>query len=201
MATSITALDCAKLTVGIVAADCNKSVAAGINGEVIFINFDDIDRENSDLQGNVITAIVLKSGKIGYKFETLPGSAVSNDVELKNGKYRSEADDKVTPRIFKKNQLVKNFIESAKYPAKFVIITKSNEGGDAGEVQYEAHGWDCGLQMSSMKGTSEMADGVAYEPVFSFIDSKESGLPKSIFITDIATTKTMIDALTVNTAG
>ena len=187
-------MNCNQLTKGLAAAQCNKSAVAGTDDYVILLNFDDVDKSLSVLTGNVLSSIIMEAAKKGFKFESYDNS-IGVETTLKNGKYRTEAEDNITIRTFVKTQFAKDFIESAKFPARVIAIVPNKEVGAAGDTKYEAHGWDCGLQMLECKSTSEFADGVTYEIKLGFADSKEGGLPKSIFITDLKTTETMINAL------
>ena len=187
-------MDCSRITVGLIAANCAKTVVQGVGSKVILLNYEDINRDLSVVVGNVVSNIELKADVLGFEFETLP-NATDVDTTIKKGKYFPETEDNVVIRIFVKTQAAKDFIESLKM-GKVIPIHQNKELGEDGDTQYEAHGWDCGLEMLECKSTSAFADKVVYEIKLGFGDAKETGLPKSVFKTSTVLTEAMLTALT-----
>ena len=98
-------------------------------------------------------------------------------------------------RIFTKTQAAKKFVESLKL-ARVVAIVENKEIGTAGEIKYEAYGWDAGLELMSMKTSTAMPDKVVFElELGSGAKSKETSLPKSVFVTSVSATETMLAGL------
>jgi hypothetical protein len=69
-------LNCSSIAAGLVAASCTKLVVAGTGQKVIVLNYYDVDKPNCTVTSNVISAIQLKTDKIGYPFETFENSTV-----------------------------------------------------------------------------------------------------------------------------
>lgn len=187
-------MDCSKITTGFIVADCDGAPLAGTSGRVILISFTDIDRGKSVEADNVISSIILKAGATGYEVDSLP-NAVVGDSPAQIGTYFSTFQHTLTVRIFKKSEAAKKFINQMP-AARVVAIVENNERGKNGEVKYEVYGWDSGLTLSELTGTTEMTDGVAYQVgLASASNAMERTLPKSFFTTDEATTDEAVNAL------
>ncbi|MEI7503708.1 MAG: hypothetical protein WCJ61_10530 [Paludibacter sp.] len=189
-------MDLSQITAGLVAVSASRNSIAGTGSKVYLISYSDINRITSTVVANVITAIVLNATKKGYIFETVDNS-VDGSSDLVKGTYYSDFDHKVPLRVFAKTQAAKTFVESLKL-ARVVAIVENKETGVAGEIKYEAYGWDAGLELMTMKSTTAMADKVVYEmELGSGAKSKETSLPKSVFITSLTATETMLGGLIV----
>ena len=187
-------MDCSEITSGLVAVNCDKASVAGTGGKVRLISYSDINRDLSTIVDGVITAIVLKAGKKAYDFETVDNS-VDGDSSLAKGTYISDFDHSLMLRVFAKTEAVKKFVNKMKL-ARVVAVVDNKEIGAAGEVKYEAYGWDSGLELMEMKSSTLMADKVAFElKLGSGAKAKETSLPKSVFITDITATEAMLAGL------
>lgn len=190
-------MDCSKLTAGIIAAECGKTATSGAEDDVLLINFDDIDRAESEVVDNVITKLILKSGAKAYPFTTFGKSLNDAGATFTKGTYRNTWVHNVPNRLFTKNELSKKFVNQIADGARVVEIVKNKEIGASGEVKYEAYGWDNGLELNEATTTIAMADGVVYDLNMGSSDTAQEGsLPKSVFDTDLATTELMIQGLT-----
>ena len=103
--------DCSKITAGLVAANCAKSAIYGNGGSITLLNYTDIDKSESTVTNNVISAIVLKGTAKGFVFGTLPNS-IDPAPALAKGKYFSKFQHDLTVRVFVKNELAKAFVNS-----------------------------------------------------------------------------------------
>lgn len=191
------AIDCSKLTDGVIAAVCNKPAIAGTGHRVILINYNDIDRSISEVEGNVIKKLVLKTGATGYEYESLENSTLG-EISLNKGTYFSNWQHDLTLRVFAKSESSKGFVNSLN-SARVVAVVDNKELGDDGDVKYEVYGWDAGLELNEGTASTDMADLVVYTiKMGSGANSKEASLPKSIFDADLATTETMLNTLLKN---
>ena len=187
-------MDCSTIAAGLIAVNCAKSSVPGTGSKVYLLSYTEVNRVLSTVTNNVISAIIMAATKKGYVFETLDNS-VDGDTALVNGTYYSDFDQSLMLRVFSKSQLSKTFVESLKL-ARVVAICENKETGIAGEIKYEAYGWDSGLELMEMKSSTLMADKVAFElKLGSGAKAKETSLPKSVFITDITATEAMLAGL------
>ena len=187
-------MDLSQITAGLVAVSAARSAIAGTGSKVYLLSYTDINKATSVVTANVISSIVMQATKKGYIFETLDNS-FDGSSDLVKGPYYSDFDHKLPLRIFTKTQAAKAFVESLKL-ARVVAIVENKEIGAAGELKYECYGWDAGLELTSMKTSTAMADKVVFElELGSGSKSKETSLPKSVFITSVTATETMLSGL------
>lgn len=187
-------MDCSKITTGFIVADCDGPAIAGTSGRVILLSFTEIDRAKSTVANNVISTIVLKSGAKGYEVDSLP-NAVVGDTPATVGTYVTTFQHTLTVRLFKKSEAAKKFINQLPM-ARVVAIVENNERGAKGEVKYEVYGWNSGLTLTELTGSTEMTDGVAYQVgLGSSSVAQEKTVPMSFFNTDESTTDEAVEAL------
>lgn len=189
-------MDCSKITKGLVAALCEKSATAGAEDDCYIVNFDDIDRIKSVVAENVISSIIMQAEKLGFAFTTIGKSYNAAGSTFNKGTYRNTVSQTVPLNIFVKTEEAKKFVNQFIGGAKVVVILKNKEPGENGEVQYEAYGWDNGIELSELSSTIEMADGVVYGLTLSSSDTaQEATLPKSVFAGDKEATELMLKSL------
>ena len=100
-------MDCAKISKSLVLATCDGSTA-GIEPKIILINFDDWKHaETKEIEGNVLSALVLKTGAYGFRYESEKNS-LEKDCTLAKGTYRNQFDHKVVGRVFVRSQEIKD---------------------------------------------------------------------------------------------
>lgn len=187
-------MDLSQITAGLVAVSASRSAIAGTGSKVYLLSYSDINKATSVVTENVISSIVMNATKKGYIFETLDNS-IDGTTDLVKGTYYPDFDQKLPLRIFSKTQAAKKFVESLKL-ARVVAIIENKEIGATGELKYECYGWDAGLELMSMTSSTAMPDKVVFDMVLgSGAKSKETSLPKSVFITDLAATETMLAGL------
>ncbi|MDR3706623.1 MAG: hypothetical protein P4L28_12050 [Paludibacteraceae bacterium] len=186
--------DCSKITAGLVAANCTQAPLSGIKPKITLLNYDDVDKSDSKVTNNIISAIVMTGTTKGYVFESLDESCLP-ETSLAKGTYFSKVQHDLTIRVFIKTEPAKAFVNNLLL-SRVIAIVQNKELGTSGDTQYEAIGWEAGLIVSELKSTGEFADGVVYEIKLGSSDkSKEGTLPKSVFITDTTTTEKMLAGL------
>ena len=179
--------------------DCAKNLAAGVKDTIILLPFDDVDKTLSTLDvtnKSLLTNLVMKSTKIGYKVE---GVNFSNDfdVALAKGKYWNEFEHNIMFRIFDISAVTKDWIEKLGKMRVMVVVTNNVATGN-GSAKYELLGWDLGLEVTELtRNQSDAETKGAYVLKLACDETnKESKLPLTVFKTDEATTDSMIAALT-----
>jgi hypothetical protein len=187
-------MDCSRITQGLQAVVCGQPAIPGTGPRVILINYSDIDRSLSTVNGNVISSIILKEDATGYDFASLDNANLG-EVSYNKGTYFGNWQHDLTMRVFAKNEVSKKFVNSLN-GARVVAVVENKESGSDGGVKYEAYGWDAGLELNEGTASTDMADMVVYQiKAGSGANSKEGSLPKSVFATDLDHTETMLNAL------
>jgi len=187
-------LNCYEISADIVAAICQQPPTAGTGDVMYIMNFDDVDKANSTISSNVISSILMDSGKTAYSFSTIPDSVMgSSSVNV--GTYFTTIQQDVILRAHAKTEAAKAFINNA-LGSKLMVIVQNREIGSEGEVKWELYGWDSGLEVTALESSTDMADETVYSlTVGSGERSKEGTLPKSVWDTDISTTEAMLASL------
>jgi hypothetical protein len=79
---------------------------------------------------------------------------------------------------------------------RFVVITENYFKGVAGNASFEIYGLTTGLEMSVLERDPNTADTQgAFDFTFTTINNKEPRLPNSLFNTDYATSKAVVDSI------
>ncbi len=179
---------------------CGKAAASGTNIRVYLANFNDIAEITYDENNEtVITGIKMKTGT---RFYTMDSKANSTEGQssYETGTYGGSFSHSVTLRAFTKDQEVKNFLDSLAN-ARVVAIVENNEKGlgindVVGGTKYEMYGADSGLILTELPFSTTFEDTVTYTATLSSDEnSKEGSLPKSVWMSDLATTEAALDNL------
>lgn len=186
-------IDCGKISANLILASCATNSVA-VEPEVILINHADI--ESVEMEGGVVSGIVLKSGAAGYKYETFR-NGVESQVTVNQNSYLTRFAHQVLFRSFVKTQDVKDQI-NALANARVVAIVK-NVSNYEEDVKFEVFGLGNGLVLTDLQAVSTDADGVVYAVTLASEESAlEAQLPASFFDTSLEQTETAIEALLNN---
>lgn len=185
-------MNCGKITSNLALASCAAS-AAGLDKSIILANFEDIDREATQVENGVCSEFVLKEGKNAFEY-TSEKNAFEGNSPLAKKTYRNMFDHSVLCRVFSKTQKVKTEL-NALANGKVVAIVK-NVDVHNDETRYEIYGYESGLEMSALDAPTTDADGVQYNFTLASGDNaKESQLPLSFYAGSLEQTETAIEAL------
>ena len=187
------ALDCASITKNVVLDAC-KRATAGINGSVILINYDDINRLLTVETANVVSGLQLKEGKFAYKYDCKDASPVG-EYNLAVGKWIPAWDHILTIKALAKTQDMKDAIEILSKAKLVAIVDNKEVGGTEMKTRYEMYGYEAGLKLLESANTTDFADETVYNLKLGSGDAKENTLPKTIFKTDAAATELIIKGL------
>lgn len=183
-------MTCGELSAGVVLDSCKRAIA-GINSDVILINYADIDRVASVVTDNVITTLTLKATKKAYKFECRDGSPVG-EVNLVKGKHLPGWDHILNLVAITKTEDIKKMISILAVAKIVAIVDNKEQGGATKATRYEVYGYDAGLELMESANTTEFADEIVYNLKLGTAEAKENAIPKSIFKTDAAATQIMV---------
>lgn len=186
------ALNCGQITKSIVGSNCNAGSVA-LDNYLYIVNRDDIDYASSTEADGVVSALVLKTGKKGFKY-TSNNKAFEGTSALNKGTYGNSFDHSVVGRVFANTQDIKDEMNKLAY-GKFVVIVANNSNVNE-ETKYEVYGWQNGLVCSALDKNTTDGDGVVYSfTLASDEGAREGDIPKSFFNTDLATTESALEAL------
>lgn len=188
---------CGKITANVV-IDCDNPMVAG-NGDILtLINKEDWDEaviSRDPANDQLITGITLATGDIGYKFEG-KNSSIEPTQKLVKLKYSEVYDHEVSCKAFKADAATKDQLEKLA-AGKVVAIVENLHKGAGGSSAFEVYGDEIGLELQELERVLADADT---QSAFSLVlrtpeIAKEAHLPASLFLTDYATTKAIVDGL------
>lgn len=186
---------CGEITKG-VEPDCDFPLIGGADDALILYNSADLDsvvRNGTNKQ--IIEAINLASGKTAFCFQG-KNNSVEPRAALVEQRYSEVYDHEVIFKGFNIGPDEKDQYERlAKGRVQAIVL--NNFRGDDGVAAYELYGLGVGLKARELEriGADTETQG-AYNIVLRTPDEvKEPNLPNSIFLTNFATTKALVDAL------
>jgi len=174
---------------------CTKPLQGGTKDRALIINFDDIASIVYNAT-NVATVedIVLKTGKLAYQIDGKNNSIAPKASMFKVG-FNNMFDHSVMMKGFDLSPEIKEQLNSMK-DGRFVIITENYFKGVSGNSAFEIYGLTTGLEMSVLERDPNNADTQgAFDFTFTTINNKEPRLPNSLFITNYASSKAVVDSL------
>lgn len=188
---------CDNITAG-VAYDCDNPPAGGANDRLILINFEDWQNAAITLDPAnkiVITGITLPSGKVGYVYEG-KNNSVEPSANFVKGTYVNSYDHTVLFKIFQNSPDIKKQLLKLD-GGKVVAITQNNHKGLDGNSAFEVFGSETGLELAELARVIADAElqGAYNLTIKNNEKSRPSTLPHTIWDTDFATTKAIVDAL------
>lgn len=187
--------NCSAIVNGVVANQCCIPSVPGVLGDVTLINWNDVDRAGSTISADgVISVLLLKTGKKAYRFDMLDNSTEGN-ISYNKGTYFGSWQHDVSLRFFVRSDEAKSFLN--KMPCgRIVAIVHNRDGGLDKNQWFEVYGWDSGLELNEVTGSTTMPDGVVYDVTVGSGDtSKEAAVPKTLDYGSEADTEKAIDSL------
>ena len=185
-------MNCAKIATNLALTSCQAS-ASGLEKTIILANFEDIDREATQVENGVCSEFVLKNGASAYEY-TSEKNAFEGNSPLAKKTYRNMFDHSVLCRVFNKTQQVKTELNALANGKGVAIVKNVDVHND--ETRSEIYGFDSGLEMSALDAPTTDADGVQYNFTLASGDNaKESQLPLSFYAGSLEATETAIKAL------
>lgn len=190
-------MGCGEITQGI-ANNCAYPLSGGVDDRLLLINYSDwkdavITRNITNNQ--IIENIVLASGANAFVFEGQNNSNTPKNDMVK-GKVFNNFTHEVAFLALTKDAATKETLEEIT-KGRFVAIVQNNYKGNAGASAFEVYGGDAGMICTVMGADPANADtqGAYSITLASLAPSLEPHLPATIFITNYATTKAIVDGL------
>lgn len=191
------ALNCEDKLSGDIIKDCDNAPMAGIEVNAVLINFDDVDKGASTLDGTndlIITSLATKSGTSGFNIEGIKQvNGVSFELVLKEESFDAYkhmfAGVILNPSAANK-ALLKEISSGGRY---VVVVEKKWKGVDQADA-FEVLGWDTGMLISTSVWNSKESDGVIKFELASADGYEEPNMTRNLLETDYATTKTAFEA-------
>lgn len=186
---------CGEITIGS-AADCNNLPSGGTVAEVTVFNYDDVESYTEDSDG-VISDIVLKAGKTGFKFTGFRNDVKKTEEVIIPDTGAPGFKHTASFIVYNRDQITKNNIENLAR-GKFVLIVE-NKGKD--NAAFEVVGKGVGVSIVAGVIRDAHANGGFFVLSFATADGDgeiENKLPQTLFDTDYATTAALVESLSAS---
>lgn len=174
--------------------DCEKPPVAGLEDEALLINRGDIDFTKSVVDEdnpNIITSIVLKSGKKANVVQQRKDSFNGTKVEQVEGTYSVGTTQTFAFVAFANSAAEKTALEKM-LNGSFVAVVKNKTAAD--DARYEVLGWNTGLKTPTLS-KDYVAEESAGVYAVTLASGQEPRLPMSLYAGDIETTDTLFESL------
>jgi hypothetical protein len=189
---------CAKITAGN-AINCDFPLTGGVKDRLILVNYEDwqaatLTKNVSNPQ--IIENIVLTAPAVGYVFEG-QNNSIEPQANLVRQRYTNVYDHEVMFQIFNVSPAAKKEAEKLAN-GKVVAIIENNFKNSTGNMAYEVYGSEVGLNASELKRV--LADADTQGAISVILKTPENGgkethLPATIFDTDYAATRTVVNSI------
>ncbi len=186
---------CGKIASNIL-IDCNNPLIAGTNDELIIMNKVDIASvTRNGVNPQIIEGITMVSGATAFQYEG-KNNSVEPSYELRKLRYAEVYGHNVNFKVFTNSAAIKKELE-ALAKGDTVAIIKNNHEGIGGASAYEIYGIDSGLNVTEMvrNPTESETQGAHNVLLATPEESSEAHMPSTLFLTNLATTKAIVDGL------
>jgi len=174
--------------------DCDYPLSGGADDRLLLYNFSEVAGYTLNVANTQIVEAITMTGLLkGFSF-TGQNFSTQPRWRLVQGPFSNSFEHEVEFLIFNYNGAIKKEL-LALSKAKLIAVAQSNFKGNDGDAAFHLFGAEAGLFVSEMEQDfNSDVQGAVRVKLKSNTKGLEGALPKSVFITDFAATKTMIDA-------
>lgn len=188
---------CGKISAGLT-IDCDNPLQAGAEDQLILINRDDwLDAAITYNVTNpqIIEAVVLASGILAYSYQG-KNNSIGPKYEFIKQTFAEVYNHEVNFKVFNVDAPAKLQLEKMAKGSLVAIVQNKFKGTD-GDAAYEVYGADAGLIVSqNIRDIINQENQGAFDVIIKSDEaSLEPHMPKTFFITDLATTKAAVEGL------
>ena len=180
---------------------CEDQVTKGLEGDGLIINRDDIDFTKTAVEGNLISAIVLKTGKRAYAIRQEGSKPFTGaKTELTVGTYRNSWKNTIVIVVLANTPEVCADIIDGLANGKYVVILRNLSKGSDGKAEYQVFGFAQALKASAGENDKYSDDTEGGW----LITLEEESVPKAayfFFDTDSQTTAAKYESLKTAVGG
>tara|TARA_R110001632_G_scaffold42233_2_gene106655 strand:+ start:698 stop:1291 length:594 start_codon:yes stop_codon:yes gene_type:complete len=190
---------CGKISAGLT-IDCATPLQAGAEDELILINRDDwLDAAITLNATNpqIIEAVTLATGIEGYSYQG-KNNSIGPKYEFIKQTFAEVYNHEINFKVFNVDPVAKEQLEKMAKGSMVAIVQNKFKGG-TGDSAYEVYGADAGLIVSqNIRDIINQENQGAFDVIIkSDEQALEPHMPKTFFITDLATTKAAVETLLV----
>jgi len=191
------ALNCEEKLTADIQKDCDNKPKGGIEVNVVIINFDDVDKATSTLDGSndlIITNLSTFSGTAGFFIEGIKQINGASFELVKKEESYDAYKHLFTGILLGSSAANKKRLDEIASGGRYVIVVEKKWKGTDQEDAFEVLGWDAGMVISTMVWNTKEADGNIKFEIASEDAFEEPTMTRNNLETDYATTKIAFDA-------
>lgn len=190
------AINCDELLTGAISKNCDEKPQAGIEVDVVIINYDDIDFANTTFDGTddlLMTNLATKSGTQGYFIEGIKQTQGASFELVKKEESFDGYKHKFEGVILEPSVENKQRLSELSAGGRFVVVVEKKWKGVNDEDAFEVLGWNAGMEIETVLWNSKEADGIIKFSLASVDGFEETKMTYNLLETDYDTTKTAFD--------
>ena len=178
-----------------ISADCEKPLYAGVGGEALIGNFEDIATVTHDqTNGSIVNGITMKTDTCMYTVQQLGNQPFADsNTTMVEGTYGNRVQHEIHLAVVDNGpEITENVIDKL-LNGKFFCILTNDYRHENGDNKYQIYGLNKGLKCTAMERQFYGNNESAY-----VITLTETGAGKSgqfLYSTDEATTDTLYETL------
>lgn len=191
-------MSCGSISAG-VSLDCNHKLVGGAYATIYLANKEDIDFDSITYNvsnGLIVEDIAMKAGKFFWPFE---GKLSSTEPAWRSvkGKYDTTFEHEVKFRLFDITGATLKQVQQMAQGDLVAIVRNNFDGTTTGNTRYDILGLGGGLKCELAERVYNSADdnGAITVTLKTQEYARESGPAHRLFITDGATTETLLASL------
>lgn len=178
--------------------NCDSPLQAGTEDTLVLINWEDwLDAALTVNVSNtqIIENIVLASGVTGYEVQG-KNNSIAPKYEMVKQAYAEVYNHEINYKVFGVSAALKAQLEK-KAKGRFVAIVYNKYKGEDGGSAFEVYGADAGLVVTQLvRDVNSQDTQGAFDLILKTSElSPEPHMPKTLFITDYATSKAVVEGL------
>ena len=190
------AINCDEKLTAAISKNCDEKPQAGIEVNVVIINYDDIDFAASTFDGTddlLLTNLATDSGTQGYFIEGIKQTQGVSFELVKKEESFDGFKHKFEGVILEPSVENKQRLSELSAGGRFVVVVEKKWKGVDDEDAFEVLGWNAGMEIETVIWNSKEADGIIKFSLASVDGFEETKMTYNLLETDYATTKTAFD--------
>ena len=183
-------MSCVNITTGS-RPDCNNPLKTGTQPRLFLMNYDDLlSVTTSTSTPNLLTALTFATNTVSYLFEGYKQDVKPTQEVIAPSNGQNQFKHNLNFLVYEISQLQKNNLQRLA-KGRFIAIVE-NKGKDANA--FEVYGLNSGLELVPGVVRDPLANGGGYLISLATMENEfEPLLPQTLFDTDYATTKALVE--------
>lgn len=170
--------------------DCDNPLKSGTQPRLFLMNFDDLLTTTAGTTPNLLTALTFATNTVSYLFEGYKQDVKPTQEVINPGNGQNQFKHNLNFLIYEITQVQKNNIQRLAKGNVIAIVENKGKNADS----FEVYGLNSGLEIVPGVVRDPLANGGGYIISLATAEGEfEPLLPQTLFTTDYATTKALVE--------